>query len=69
MNIKKDSEIIELETKLSFQEKLIEDLQEIISNQEIRISRLEQVIQYLYEDKNSQDYIFKSNEDERPPHY
>ena len=67
-----DHKIIELETKLAFQERLLDQLNEVVTEQHARIDRLQKAIIRL-EDKIADVAVAggsaRSPEDERPPHY
>jgi SlyX protein len=68
-----DSErrIVELETKVSFQEATIQDLSGMIAQQNARIERLETTVRALRDKlkEESGEGQLPLPENERPPHY
>lgn len=66
-----EQRLIDLESKITHQEHLIEQLNEVISRQEIAIYQMEEklaaVIKYIREVKDKELQIGKA--DEKPPHY
>ncbi len=67
-----DERFIDLETRLAHQERLIEQLNEVLTDQQSRLTRLEEVSESL---KDRLRAIGEGGagtsapEDERPPHY
>jgi SlyX protein len=67
-----DERIIELEIKLAYQEDLLQTLNNIVSEQQQQIQRLEKTCQMLYERMKSLSTETSGNSldvDEVPPHY
>jgi SlyX protein len=65
-----ESRLIELETRLSYQEATLRDLNDVITRQQQEIDRLNQICRMLV-DRASRppDQAKGSLEDEIPPHY
>ena len=61
--------IAELEKKISFQEHSIEELNEIVTDQQIRIDHLEKQLKNFHEQLASGDIVKKIEDEEPPPHY
>lgn len=64
--------IVEIETKLAFQEDAIQALNEVICRQEKRISQLEETLAVLidrFRQLSADQEPSATPRDERPPHY
>ncbi len=65
-----EQRLIELETKIAYQDKIIEDLSEVIYKQQQQVSALEKSIVHL---KNQLDSLQTGDNEirghEKPPHY
>lgn len=72
-SITQDPRIIELETRLAFQDDLIEQLNSIVSNQQRQLDRLEASLNLIAEKLRGADSGGASAathlDDEPPPHY
>ena len=65
-----DQAIIDLQTKLSFQDELLEQLNQIITDQQQQISRLELKLESLKSQvQTMQSTQVVSDANEPPPHY
>ncbi len=66
-----EERLIELETKLSFQEHLIQELNEALAGQQSKLSELQQVVEMLREQIRGsfQAEIRPVPEEDPPPHY
>lgn len=66
-----DDRLIEIETKLAHQEDLVNELNTIITDQQVQISRLEELCRSLIDRVRSMSDPASggSPEDDRPPHY
>jgi SlyX protein len=67
-----DERLIELEIKVAYQDDLLHALNNIVSEQQQQIQRLEKTCQLLYERVNSlstESNPSNSHVDEVPPHY
>lgn len=64
-----DKKIIELETKISFQEHMIEELNKALVEQGNRIDRLERQLKQFREQVTAGAFIKKPEEETPPPHY
>jgi SlyX protein len=66
-----EDRVINIETKLAHQEKLLTELNEVLTDQQSRISRLESLCQSLIDRiKSLTDAAdIEPLSDERPPHY
>lgn len=66
-----DSRLTELETKVAFQDDLLESLNRIVAEQQQQIDMMQQQLQILYDQLRSiaPSNIAQGNADERPPHY
>ncbi|MBC8414676.1 MAG: SlyX family protein [Nitrospira sp.] len=62
-----EDRFIEIETKLSFQEEIIRELNEVACNQQLQIDELQKTCTMLINSIKSS--TGKSPADERPPHY
>lgn len=66
-----DQRLIDIETKLAYQEDLIQGLNKTVHSQQLIINKLEESIRSLtlrynnLAEHNSSDYLI----DEKPPHY
>lgn len=71
MNIMKDDRIIELETKVSYQEDLLQDLNKLVVTQQQQLDQLAMICKTLNDQlKEAMQRIpDESNADEKPPHY
>ena len=66
-----EDRIINLETKLAYQEHTIEELNSVVIEQQNEIDRLKNAVEYLL-DKVSQmadTHMEKAPANEKPPHY
>jgi len=63
--------IIELQTKLSFQEDLLESLNQVITDQQGQIAKLERTVASMIEQVDSMQSARQDNgpQQEVPPHY
>lgn len=65
-----NDDIIELQTKLSFQEGLLEQLNQVVTDQQQQISRLELTIETMkVQVQTMQTTQLVSEPNEPPPHY
>lgn len=66
-----ESRLTNLETKVAFQDDLVESLNRIVAGQQQQIDLLQQQVQLLYEQLRSlsPSNIDGAVVDERPPHY
>lgn len=66
-----DSRLTDLETKVAFQDDLLESLNRIVAEQQQQIDMLQQQVQMLYDQLRSiaPSNIAQGSADERPPHY
>ncbi|NOQ35185.1 MAG: SlyX protein [Methylococcaceae bacterium] len=66
-----EERIIELEIKLAYQEDLVETLNDIVSEQQKQIQRLEESFTLLHQRQQSLAESIESNESDNqpPPHY
>lgn len=72
LNTTMDEErLIDLETRLAYQEATLQDLNDVIARQQMRISELESLCRQLMERvaRIGQDIFKGSAADEVPPHY
>lgn len=72
MDIKEIEQLlIQLESKVAFQDVTIEELNQVVTRQQIEISRFKEALKIVTERlKNSQSSILARPEDETPPpHY
>lgn len=72
MDIKKIEELlIQLESKIAFQDATIEELNQVVTQQQIEISRFKEALKIVTERlKSSQSSMLARPEDETPPpHY
>ena len=71
MNIMKDDRIIELETKVSYQEDLLQDLNKLVVSQQLQLDQLTMVCKTLSNQlKEAMQRISdESDANEKPPHY
>ena len=63
-----DQRLIDLETKISFQEVLIEDLQKIVNDQYLSLEKIEKHVKLL-ENKIEAGSESSAPKNEKPPHY
>jgi SlyX protein len=63
--------IIELQTKLSFQEDLLENLNQVITDQQDQISKLQRTVEAMIGQMQSMQNASQDNgpQQEIPPHY
>lgn len=62
--------IIELQTKLSFQEDLLENLNQVIIDQQGQITKLERTVEAMIGQINTMQTSIQGNgQQEIPPHY
>lgn len=66
-----DSRLTELETRISFQDDLLDALNRIVADQQRQIELLQREIRLVYDQLKSlsPSEIAMGNDDERPPHY
>lgn len=66
-----DDAIVDLQTKLSFQDGLLEQLNEVVTDQQQQISRLELALETLKVQMNTMQMATQESgpEHELPPHY
>jgi SlyX protein len=66
-----NDEIIDLQTKLSFQDGLLEELNQVVTDQQQQISRLELAIEILKVQVNTMQTATQESgtQHEIPPHY
>lgn len=66
-----ESRLNDLETRVAFQDDLLETLNTIVAQQQQRLDLMQREIRLLYEQIKtlSPSDIAGSNEQERPPHY
>ena len=67
-----EARLNELETKVAFQDDLVEELNRVVAAQQLQIDLLQQQLQLLYGHVRSlspADIAPPSAEEERPPHY
>jgi len=66
-----EDRLIDIETKLAYQEQLLSELNEALTDQQAQLSRLEQLCQSLIDRINSlaEGEAADHLSDDRPPHY
>lgn len=66
-----DARLDDLETKVAFQDDLVEELNRIVAAQQQQIDLLQQQVQLLYDQLRSlaPSHLAAGTEEERPPHY
>jgi len=66
-----EARMIDLETRLAYQEATLQDLNTVVTDQQMRIARLEALCQQLAERvaRMGSDIFKGSAADEVPPHY
>lgn len=65
-----EQRLIELEIKLAYQEDLLQELNSIVAQQQMQISRLEETCKLLYERLKSLSFVEELDQtDNQPPHY
>lgn len=66
-----EDRLINIETKMAHQEQLLTELDEVLTDQQAQISRLETLCQSLIDRLNSREDDAGSGQvpDDRPPHY
>ena len=60
--------VVELEVRVAYQEKIIEDLDEVVRDFARRVEALERKVEELQE-RLAEDPAPVGDQDERPPHY
>lgn len=67
----KEEAIIELQTKLAFQEDLLENLNQVITDQQGQIAKLERTVESIIVQMHSMQSSGQDNEQQQeiPPHY
>ncbi len=61
--------VIELEKKAAFQDRAIEELNEVLMDQQKKIDKLEAYLMQLKEQFNNENFFKNPGEEELPPHY
>jgi SlyX protein len=66
-----EQRLIEIETKLAYQEQMLGELNEVLTDQQGQLSRLERIAESLGEQLKSltESQPASNVTDERPPHY
>ena len=68
-----EEQIIELETRLAFQEDQLDQLNRVISDQQLELVELRKIIKFLHEQietlLESSEQSSEQKVQERPPHY
>lgn len=64
-----EQRIIELETRLSYQDHTIEQLNEVVTMQQRQIELLQKTLLSLHEQMAGDDTILQPDEEAPPPHY
>ncbi len=66
-----EERIVELESKLAYQEQMLEELNEVLTDQQARLMRLEQLCRSLVQRMRALGEAVPDGEPEaeRPPHY
>jgi len=65
-----ENRLIELETKISYQEHLLQELNDVIASQQQQIDRLEKEMKRMREHlKGSDSQLARPEEEAPPPHY
>jgi SlyX protein len=66
-----EDRVIDIETKLSHQEHLLAELNDVLTDQQVRISRLETLCDSLIDRIKAlaESPVAGQTSDERPPHY
>lgn len=66
-----DSRLTELETRVAFQDDLLDALNRIVADQQRQIELMQREIRLVYDQLKSlsPSEIALGNDDERPPHY
>lgn len=65
-----ENRVIELETKISYQEHLLQELNDVIASQQQQIDRLEKELQRIREHlKGDSGQLARPGEEAPPPHY
>jgi len=66
-----EAAIIELQTKLSFQEDLLESLNQVIIDQQSQITKLERTLEAMIGQMRTMQHSLEGNgqQQEIPPHY
>ncbi len=62
-----EQRLIDLETKISFQEVLIDDLQKVVNDQYLSLEKIEKSMKLLNEKLKARESSSPKNE--KPPHY
>ena len=64
-----EAAIIELQTKVSFQEDLLENLNQVIIDQQAQITKLQRTVEAMIAQVNSIQTSQSKDQQEVPPHY
>lgn len=69
-----EERVVELETRLSFQEDTLQSLNQVITEQDKTIMQLQELVRHLAEKLSDMEYSLeqgagKAPANERPPHY
>ena len=65
-----ENRVVELETKISYQEHLLQELNDVIASQQQQIDRLEQELRRIREHlKGNDSHLARPEEESPPPHY
>jgi SlyX protein len=64
-----EKRMTQLETRLSFQERLLQELNSVVIGQQKRIDLLELKLAALKDQNARGDLVKELDEEERPPHY
>lgn len=64
-----EKRIVELEKKIAFQEKTIDDLNGEVIEQQKRIDALERIVKQLKQQVSSEGIVKPLADEEPPPHY
>ncbi len=70
VNNMSDQRLVEIESKLAYQEQAIKDLNEVVLEQQKQIDKLEETCKYLMDRRSEAPETSGLNIiDEKPPHY
>lgn len=64
-----EAAIIEIQTKVSFQEDLLENLNQVIIDQQAQITKLQRTVEAMIAQVNSIQTSQSKDQQEIPPHY
>ncbi|MDQ6988174.1 MAG: SlyX family protein [Mariprofundaceae bacterium] len=64
-----DTRLQEIESKIAFQERLLESLNEALTSQQRQLDNLHRMLARLEQQLASGDYIKHADEEVPPPHY